>query len=297
LTVDQSADDVVVISGPSLQKQIADKHLQMLDKSRLPAAKALWPEIAGYLAIYDPGNLYAVNYMWFTMGLTFNAKIMQERHEEASLTSWDAIFRPDILKKFADCGVEVQDSPNDVFAIALHYLRSDARSRSPVELKRAADLLFALRRNVKRFRPPGDLSNMASGDVCLTLGWSGDAAQARKEAKDSDSGVTIAYATPKGGTLLLLDNLAIPKNAPHRDAAYALINYLVRPDIAARNTKMTHFANGDLTSKAFLPPEILDDPSIYPDAAAMKTFFTPGIYGPQEQALITREWTRVKTGK
>jgi putrescine transport system substrate-binding protein len=297
LAAKTSGDDVVVISGPLLQKAIASSLLQKLDKSKLPSVKSLWPEIMAYLAVYDPGNLYALNYTWFTLGFTFNAETMQTRQEQSALASWDTLFRPELLKKFADCGVEVQDSPDDLFAAALHYLKLDPHSKSPVDLKRAADLLYGLRRNVKKFRAAGDLSDLADGDACLTIGWSSDASQARKQAQESASGVTIGYETPRGGSLLLLDNFAIPKEAPHPDAALALIDYLMRPDIAARNTKATHFANGVLASKAFIPSDILTDPSIYPDPAAMKSFFTAGSYAQQQQALIAREWVRVKTGK
>jgi putrescine transport system substrate-binding protein len=297
LMMGKSNDDVVVISGPLLQKGIAAGLLQKLDKSKLPAAKALWPDVMASLAAYDPGNLYAVNYMWFTFGLTYNAEAMKARHEEAALSSWDAIFRPELLKKLADCGVEVQDSPNDLFAIALHYLRLDSRSKSVTDLKRAGELLYGLRRNVKKFRSAGDLADLAGGDACLTIGWSSDASQARMQAREADSGVTIDYGIPKGGTLVLLDNLAIPKDAPHADAAHALINYLMRPDIAARNTKATHFANGVPASRSFVSQDILADTSIYPDPSVMKSFFNAGSYNAQEQTLISREWTRVKTGK
>jgi len=297
LAIKNGGDDVVVISGPLLQKEIAAGLLQKLDKPKLTSIKSLWPEIVGYLSAYDPGNLYAVNYMWFTLGLTFHAEAMQTRQEKTVPASWDMLFRPELLKKFADCGVEIQDTPDDLFALALHYLKLDSRSKSLADLKKAADLLYGLRRNVKKFRAAGDLSDLAGGDACLSVGWSSDASQARKQAHDSASHVTIDYISPKGGTLLLLDNLAIPKDAPHPDAALALIDYLMRPEIAARNTKTTHFANGILASKAFIPRDILTDASIYPDPSTMKSFFIAGSYTQQEQALIAREWLRVKTGK
>jgi len=297
LAAGKSGYDVVVLSGPILQKEIAAGLLQKLDKSKLPAATGLWPEITASLSAFDPGNLYAVNYTWFTFGLTYNEETIKARHEEATLSSWDAIFRPEILKKFADCGVEVQDSPNDLFAIALHYLRLDPRSKSLTDLKRASELLYNLRRNVKKFRTPGDLADLAGGDACLTVGWSSDAAQARQQAHDSESGIAIGYVIPKGGALVLLDNLAIPKDAPHADEAHLLINYLLRPDIAARNTKATHFANSVPASKPFVSQDILTDTSIYPDPSAMKSFFNAGGYNAPEQAFIAREWTHVKTGK
>jgi putrescine transport system substrate-binding protein len=291
-----SGFDIVVVSGPSLQKQIAAGLLQKLEKGKLPAAKMLSPDIMARLAAYDPGNLYAVNYAWFTLGLAFNTQAMQSRHIDSAQISWDAVFRPELLKRAADCGVEVQDSPNDLFALALRFLGLDPHSKSLIDLKRADDLLYGLRRNVKKFASIGDVSGVAGGDACLMIGWSSAAAQARKQAQDSASGVSVSYAVPKGGTLLLLDNLVVPKDAPHAEAAHALINYLMRPDIAARNSKATRFANAIPASKAFLPQDMLTDTAVYPDDATMKAFFTPAAYNTGEQAFIMHEWARVKNG-
>jgi putrescine transport system substrate-binding protein len=300
----KSGFDVVVVAGSLLPKQIAAGNLQRLDKTKLPEIKTLWPEIMARLATFDPGNSYGVTYLWFTLGLTYNDALFKQRLKEmpavasvAPNLSWDMIFRPEMASKFSDCGIEVEDSPNELFALALHQLRLDPRSRSILDLRRAAELLYALRRNVKRFRALGDVSALASGDACLSLGASSDAVQAGQQARDAGEDVQIGFAVPKGGTLVLLDTLAIPVDAPNPEAAYLFIRYLMRPEIAARNTLATHVANSVPASKAFLPQEIVANPSIYPDDATIKALFTMGSYDATEQAFINREWMRIKTGK
>jgi len=289
--------DVVVPSGAFLQRQIAAGLYQKLDKTKLPNIKNLWPEIMARLAVYDPGNQYAINYMWFTTGLAYDVEKAKERLGDEPPNSWDVVFRPEILKKFADCGVYVLDSPEDLFTIALQYLRLNPDSRNQNDLKRAADLLGALRRNVKKFHSSEYINALANGDICLAVGWAGDSFQARNRAREAQNEIVIDYRIPKEGTLMSLDNLAIPKDAPHVEEAYAFIDFLLRPEIAARNTNATNFANGVLASKPLINKDILDNKAIYPDAAVMSKLFTVKSYDPATQKFVTREWTRIKTGK
>ncbi|WP_036259769.1 polyamine ABC transporter substrate-binding protein [Methylocapsa aurea] len=296
--------DVVVPSGPFLQRQIAAGLYQKLDKARLPNSRTLWPEVMARLAVYDPGNQYAVNYMWFTTGIAYNVEKAREKIGDAplaplegALDSWSIIFKPELLKKFADCGVYVLDSPEDLFSTALQYLRLNPDSKSQSDLRRAADLLSLLRRSVTKFHSSEYINGLASGDICLAVGWSGDSFQARNRAREAQNDVEINYIIPREGALMSLDNLAILKDAPHVEEAYAFIDFLLRPEIAARNTNATSFANGVLASKPFINKDILDNKSIYPDAATMSRLFTARSYDQATQRLITREWTRIKTGK
>jgi putrescine transport system substrate-binding protein len=289
--------DVVVPSGPFLQRQIAAGLYQKLDKSKIPNIKNLWPEVMARLAVYDPGNQFALNYMWFTTGLAYNADKVKDRQGDEPLNSWDVVFKPEILKKFVDCGVYVLDSPEDLFSIALQYLRLNPDSKNPSDLRRAADLLGALRRNVKKFHSSEYINALANGDICLAVGWVGDSFQARNRAREAQNEIKIDYVIPKEGTLMSLDNLAIPKDAPHVEEAYAFIDFLLRPQVAARNTNVTSFANSVPASKPFITKDILDNTSIYPDAATMNRLFTVKSYDQVTQKFITREWTRIKTGK
>ncbi|GAC1555213.1 MAG: polyamine ABC transporter substrate-binding protein [Beijerinckiaceae bacterium] len=289
--------DVVVPSATFLQRQIKAGIYQSLDKAKLTNIKNLWPDIMARLAKYDPGNEHAVNYMWFTTGIAYNVQKAKERLGDKPLDTWDIVFKADNLKKFADCGVYVLDSPEDLFSIALNYLKLNPDSKNPNDLRRAADLVGGMRRYVKKFHSSEYINALANGDICLAIGWAGDSFQARNRAREADNGIDINYVIPREGTLMSLDNLAIPKDATHVDEALKFIDFLMRPDIAARNTSITNFANGVITSRDFVDKEVLANKSIYPDAATMARLFTVTGYDQVTQKIVTREWTRVKTGK
>ena len=289
--------DVVVPSATFLQRQIKAGVYQKLDKSKLPNLKGMWPEVMARLAAYDPGNQYAVNYMWFTTGIAFNVDKAKQRMGGKPIDSWDTVFKPENLRKFADCGVYMLDSPEDVFTSELKYLGANPDSKNPADIKRAADALMRVKPFVKKFHSSEYINALANGDICLAVGWAGDTFQARARAKEAGNGVDIDYVVPKEGALMSLDNLAIPKDAPHVAEAYAFIDFLLRPEIAARNTAATNFANGVIASKPLIDKEILENPSIYPREDGLKNLFVVSPYDQATQKIVTREWTRVKTGK
>lgn len=286
--------DVVIPSGPVLQRAIAFGLLQKLDRRRLPNVRNLSPDIMARLAVDDPGNRYAVNYAWFTLGIAFDADKARARLGGQLPDSWDIIFNPEILKKFADCGVEVIDDAPDLFAIALISLKLDPDTRNWNDLRRAADLLSGLKRNVKKFHSSEYINALANGDICLAVGWSGDAALAASRASEADNGINVGYAIPKEGSVIALDNLAIPAGAPHPSAAYAFIDFLLRPDIAARNVAATGFASGIAGAKTLAPAAAQP---IYPDAETMQRLYAVRERDPELQQFIEREWTRIKAGK
>jgi putrescine transport system substrate-binding protein len=289
--------DVVTPSATFLQRQIQAGVYQPLDMTKLPNAKGLWPDVMKRLAAYDPGNKYAVNYMWFTTGIAFNTEKIKQRLGNRAVDSWDIIFKPENLRRVADCGVYVLDSPEDMFAIALRYLGLNPDSKRPEDLRKAAGLLGQLRANVRKFHSSEYINALANGDICLAVGWAGDSFQALNRAKEAKNGIDISYVIPKEGTLMSLDNFAIPKDAPHVAEAYAFIDFMLRPEIAARNSDVTNFANGVLGSKPLVDKAIAENPAIYPDPATMARLFTVSPYDAATQRLVTREWTRVKTGK
>ena len=176
-----------------------------------------WPEIARRLAAYDPGNQYAVNYMWGTTGIGYNVKAVHERlGPDATIDSWDVVFKPELIAKFKDCGVHMLDSADDIMPAALHYLGLDPNSTKPADLEkadRAADARSGP--SVRKFHSSEYLNALASGEICLVVGWSGDVKQAQKRAAEAKNGVEIGYAIPKEGAQMWFDNLAIPKDAPH----------------------------------------------------------------------------------
>ena len=288
--------DVVVPSATFLQRQIQAGVYQKLDRSKLPNAKGLWPEVMARLAVYDPGNQYAVNYMWFTTGIAFNVQKAKQRLGDRAPDSWDVIFKPENLRRYNDCGVYLLDSPEEVLSAAMKFLGINPDSKKADDIHRAAETVGRVKPFVKKFHSSEYINALANGDICLALGWAGDSFQARNRAREANNGVDIDYVIPKEGALMSLDNLAIPKDAPHVAEAYAFIDYLLRPEVAARNSTITNFANGVVASKPFVDKAVLDNRSIYPNDI-MKRLFTVSANDLATQKVITREWTRIKSGK
>jgi len=298
LLAGKSGYDVVVPTAYFLERQIKAGVFQKLDKEKLPNLANMWPEITQRLAAYDPGNQYAVNYMWGTTGIGYNARKAREiLGANGTVDSWDIVFKPANLAKFKDCGVHMLDSSDDVLAAALHYLGLDPNSSTEADLQKAADLMMKIRPYVRKFHSSEYLNALAAGEICLVLGFSGDVKQSQKRAAEAKNGVEIAYAIPKEGAQLWFDNLSIPRDAKNVAEADEFINYLQRPEVAAKNTNFISYANGNLASQKFIDKDILDDKTIYPDDATMRRLYTISAHDPKTQRLINRLWTRIKTGR
>jgi len=271
---------------------------QKLDKAKLPNLSNAWPDIAARLATYDPGNQYAVNYMWGTVGIGYNVKKMKERlGPDGKIDSWDLVFKPENLAKFKDCGIHMLDSADDILPAALHYLQIDPNSSKQADLDKATDLIARIRPFVRKFHSSEYLSALATGEICFVVGWSGDIIQARQRAQEAKNGVEIGYAIPKEGTQMFFDNLAIPTDAKNVTEAYALIDYLYRPEVAARNTAFLGYANGNFASQKLIDAGILNDRTVYPDDAMLAKLYVITAREPAAQRIINRLWTRVKTGR
>jgi len=298
LLAGKSGYDVVVPTGYFLARQITAGVFQKLDKSKLPNLVNAWPEIANRLASYDPGNQYAVNYMWGTTGIGYNVKAVRDiLGSGAAIDSWDYVFEPERIAKFKACGVHLLDSSDDIMPAALHYLHLDPNSSEPGDLQKAADLLMRIAPYVRKFHSSEYLNALATGEICFVVGFSGDIKQAQKRAAEAKGGVAVGYAIPKEGAQLWFDNLAIPKDAPDAVEAHALIDYLLKPEVAAKNSNFVAYANGNLASQKFIDKAILDDRGIYPDVATMAKLYTITAHDQKTQRLINRLWVRIKTGR
>jgi len=298
LLAGKSGYDVVVPTAYFLQRQITAHIFQKLDKSKLPNLANAWPMVTQRLATYDPGNLYAANYMWGTTGIGYNVKTVQKiLGPDAKIDSWDIVFKPENLAKFRDCGVHMLDSADDIFPAALSYLKLDPNSTKQADLEKAADLVSKVRPYVRKFHSSEYLNALATGEICLVVGWSGDVMQARARAAEAKGNVEIGYTIPKEGAQMFFDNLAIPADAQHVAEAYELINYLYRPEVAAKNSDFLSYANGNLASQKLVDPKILNDKNIYPDDATLAKLFVITARDPATQRIINRLWTKVKTGR
>src|SRR6266699_628208 len=298
LMAGKSGYDVVIPTAYFLQRQITANIFQKLDKSKLLNLANAWPVVTQRLATYDPGNLYAANYMWGTTGIGYNVKTVQKiLGPDAKIDSWDIVFKPENLAKFRDCGIHMLDSADDILPAALGYLGLDPNSTKQADLEKAADLVIKIRPNVRKFHSSEYLSALATGEICFVVGWSGDIMQARSRAAEAKNDIEIGYAIPKEGAQMFFDNLAIPADANNVPEAYQLINYLYRPEVAAKNSDYLSYANGNLASQKLVDPKILNDRNIYPDEATLAKLFVITARDPATQRVINRLWTRVKTGR
>jgi putrescine transport system substrate-binding protein len=292
-----SGYDIIVPTDRNLARMIQAGVVQKLDKSKIPNVEHQWKEIQDRLETYDPGLEHSTNYMWGTTGLGYNVDMIKERMPDAPVNSWAMLFDPAVVSRFADCGVHVLDSPDDMLPAALNYLGLNPDSKDPAELEKAGELMKTIRPHIQKFHSSEYINALANGDICLAVGYSGDILQARDRAAEAGNNVTVAYSIPKEGAVIWLDSFAIPADAPHVDNAHAFINFMLRPDIAARNSNYVFYANGNKASQELIDDEVINDPAIYPDAETLAKLYTTTPAGPREQREITRIWTDVKTGQ
>jgi putrescine transport system substrate-binding protein len=297
LLAGKSGYDVVVPTGYFLERQIKAGIFQKLDKEKLPNLANVWPAIAQRLANYDPGNQYAVNYMWGTTGIGFTMKARQAIGPTGEIDSWDDVFKPEKLARFKDCGVYMLDSSDDILPAALHYLGLDPNATNEVDLQKSATLVTKIRPFVRKFHSSEYVNALASGEICFAVGFSGDIKQSQKRAAEAKNGVEVTYAIPREGAQLWFDNLAIPRDARNVAEAHAFINFLQKPEVAATNSNFVSYANGNLSSQKFIDKAILEDKTIYPDDAMMSRLYIINARDPRTERLMNRLWIRIKTGR
>src|ERR1700683_794849 len=289
--------DVVVPSGAFLERQIQADIYRKFDNSLLPNLKNVDPDVARATALYDPGNQHNVDYMWITSGVGYNAPEIARRMPDAPVDSWRMLFDPAVISKFQDCGVSILDAPSEVVGTALLYLGRNPNSNSLEDLKAAEAVLHAMRPYVRHVDSSRYIDNLANGDVCLAIGWSGDIKQAHDRAAEANKGVDLVYSIPREGAIVNLDVLVIPADAPHVRNAHLFIDYLLRPDVAAKNSNLIKYANALKPDIQPLDPAVAADPGVYPPAE-VRARLTPERPRPAAyQRLLTRMWTRFKTGK
>ncbi|MBB3274936.1 MULTISPECIES: polyamine ABC transporter substrate-binding protein [unclassified Pseudoxanthomonas] len=298
LLAGSSGYDVVVPSLSFLGRQIQAGVFLPLDKSKIPNLKNVDPKLLERIALQDPGNQYAVPYLWGTSGIGYNEDKVKAAFGNTDVTgSWDLVFKPENLSKLKDCGVTVLDTPSELIPIALNYLGEDPHSFDPKVIDKAAALLKGIRPYIRNFHSSSYINDLANGDVCLVVGWSGDVIQARDRADEAENGVHIGYSIPKEGAPQWFDMMAIPKDAKHVDNAYAFINNMLDPKVAAANTNFVTYPNAVPASKPMIEPSIANDPTIYPPAEVDAKLFTFAVLPPEVDRQYTRIWTELKTGK
>ena len=289
--------DIVVPSDFYFERLMKAGTFRKLDKSALPNSVNLDPDIMQKLAVHDPGNQYSVPYLWFTTGLGYNVDKVSERLGHTEPDSWSLLLDPKNAAKLQDCGIQVIDSATDVFSSVLIYLGKDPSSRDPADLNAAADALMKIRPFVRSIDSVATIGDLANGNVCLILAWSGDVTQAHYRAIEASNGVKIRYFVPREGGLIGADMMSIPVDAPHPQNAEKWMNYLMLPEVMANITNATKYPNGNLASLPFVQATLKSDPAIYPGADIRAKLHVMPEMTPEQTRLVTRLWTRFRTGE
>jgi putrescine transport system substrate-binding protein len=289
--------DVVVPSNHFLGKQIKAGAFQKLDRSQLPNYANLDPVLLKRLEQNDPGNQYAVPYLWGTNGIGYNVDKVKAVLGIDKIDSWSVLFEPENIKKLHSCGVAFLDSADEMMPTVLNYMGLNANSTNPKDYAKATDKLLAVRPYVTYFHSSKYIGDLANGDICVAIGFSGDIFQAKHRAEEAKKGVNIAYSIPKEGGALWFDMLAIPKDSSNVKEAHAFINYLLKPEVIAQVSDYVGYANPNPGSDKLMEQSIRTDEAVYPPQALLDKTYVSVELPPNIQRLMTRSWTKVKSGK
>ena len=296
--------DIVVPSLTFLSRQIQAGVFQEIDKSRLSNYGNLDPAFMALLAGNDPGNAHSLPYLWGTTGIGYNVeKVKEALGEDAPTDSWALVFEPENLAKLKGCGVAFLDTPSEIIPPVLQYLGEEPNSFDEAVIQKAVDRLQQLRPHITYFHSSQFINDLANGDICVAVGWSGDIIQAQAraaeaaEANPDKPGVEVAYSIPKEGAPMWFDMLAIPKDAKNVDNAYLFLDYLMRPDVMAGIQNYVMYASANQAALPLVDEAVLNDPGIYPDEETKAKLFTLAVLPPEVDRLFTRHWTSLKTGQ
>jgi putrescine transport system substrate-binding protein len=290
--------DVVVPSLSFLGRQIQVGVFAPIDRSRLSNYGNLDPELMQRIARIDEGNQYSVPYLWGTTGIGYNAaKIAEIFGEEFTVDSWDLVFKPENMARVAACGVAFLDTPQELVPIALNYLGEEPNSFDEAVIGKAEALLTTVRPHIRYFHSSQFINDLANGDICVAVGWSGDIFQAAARAEEAGNDIVVEYVIPKEGAPMWFDMLAIPKDAKHPENAYRFIDYLLRPEVMAGIQNYVAYASANSAALPMVDEELKQNPAVYPDEATHARLFTFVVVPPEVDRLYSRLWTRLKTGR
>lgn len=293
-----SGYDIVVPTAHFLSKQIKAGAFQKLDKSKLPNLVHLDPTLMAQLQKADKGNEYAVPYLWGTNGIGYNEKKVKEiLGEDAPVDSLALILDPKYASKLAKCGIALLDSGDEIFPMVLNYMGLPPESTNPDDYQKAAAKLKEVRPYITYFHSSKYIGDLANGDICVAIGYSGDVFQAAARAEEAENGQVIKYSIPKEGSALWFDMLAIPADAKNPENALTFINYILDPKVVAPISDYVAYANPNKDATPLVDPEITGNPGIYPDAETMKRLWVADVLPQKVLRAMTRAWSQVKTGQ
>jgi len=297
LLAGRSGYDVVVPSNHFLGKQIKAGAFQPLDRAQLPNWENLDPVLLKQLETNDPGNQYAVPYLWGTNGIGYNVEKVKAVLGVDKIDSWATVFEPENMKKLASCGVSFLDSADEMLPAMLNYLGLDPNSKKAEDYAKAEAKLLEVRPYVTYFHSSKYIGDLANGNICVAVGFSGDVLQAADRAEEAGKGVEIVYAIPKEGANLWFDMLAIPADASNAKEAHAFINYLLTPQVIAEVSDYVGYANPNPKAGELMDQDVRNDEAVYPPQAVLDKLYISAEMPIKVQRLMTRSWTKVKSGQ
>lgn len=297
LLAGNSGYDVVVPSAGFMERQIQAGVFAKLDKGKLKNYGNLDKEILERVAAHDPGNDHSIPYMWGTTGFGYNINKVKETMPDAPVDSWAMLFDPNVVSKLQGCGVTLLDAPTEVFANLMGYLGRDPNSEKKEDVALFEEHMLKVRPYIKYFHSSQNINDLANGEICVAMGWSGDMLIARDRADEAGQGVEIAYVIPKEGAVMWFDNLAIPSDAPHPANAHLFLDYIMEPKVAAAISNYVFYANANSASLPDVDEEVKTDPGIYPTDEVKANLFPDLADSPKFTRLLTRAWTKIKTGQ
>jgi putrescine transport system substrate-binding protein len=292
-----SGFDVVVPTASFFERQIKAGVYLPLDKSKLPNLRYMDGLLMQKVAMHDPGNAHGVIYMWGTNGIGYNEKLVKALLPKAPLDSWRMVFDPAVASKVAKCGISVLDSPAEMMRAVYSYLGKDPNSQSPADLAQAEAVLTKVRPYIRKINSSEYIDALANGDLCVAVGYNGDVLQARDRAREAGKGIEIKYVVPKEGSILWFDILAIPKDAPHPDSAYAFLNYIITPKVIADISNFKRYANADAQAQSLIDPSVLNDPGIFPPVEERQKLAVQLADTADQTREITRVFQKFKSGQ
>lgn len=296
LLAGNSGYDVVLQALRFSPRLITAGAFRPLDRERLSLWDNLDPMVLEMMAQYDPGNRFATPYMWGTTGFAYNVDMVLERMPDAPLDSAALVFEPANAARFADCGISLLDEPTMVIPVVMQYLGHDADSIDPGELAEAEAALKSVRPYIRYFSSTKMGVDLPNGEVCIAMSWSGDYAYAQAVADEVGKDIDLAYMVPREGTVLFMDGLLIPADAPHPENAHLFLDFLMRPEVMASISNFVRYANGNRASLPFIDPDLLTDPAAYPRLEGQTNWRAGIVYEPKLERRRTRTWSRVITG-
>lgn len=298
LLTGNSGYDVVVPSNVFLAKQIEAGVFQPLDRSQLPNWNHLDPKLMKLIEANDPGNQFAVPYMYGTILIGFNpAKVKAALGENAPVDSWDLVFKPENMEKLKSCGVAMLDSPSEILPLALHYLGLDPNSQNPADYEKAKDLMLKVRPYVTYFNSAKYMTDIANGDICVAIGYSGSFYQFGNRAKEAGNGVVVDWRLPKEGAPIWFDTFAIPKSAKNVEEAHEFLNTLLDPKVIASISDFLGYPNANKDSLPLINKEITGNPNLTPTSEALKKLYVVQPLPQKLERVRTRVWTSIKSDK